>query len=69
MFELNRWVERKGKRVEFGNVVGPHVGETYKYEFPTEEMARKFEKAVTPENGIVPAVDRDRWGRYKVISL
>lgn len=44
MTQMKRWVQRTGKVVEFGNVVGAYTGKTYKYEFPTESLAKKFAK-------------------------
>jgi hypothetical protein len=39
---MSRWVERKGKRVEFGNVVAGFCGKPYIYEFPDVKMAKRF---------------------------
>lgn len=44
---MSRWVERKGFKVTFGNVIMGHIGRPYVYEFPDEAMAKKFKKFIS----------------------
>jgi len=44
MLKMTRWVERKGSKVTFGNVVGPHTGSPYVYQLECEETAILFEQ-------------------------
>ena len=65
---MTRWVRRDGRRVEFGNVVGPFIGTAYSYAFPDEALAAEFEACVATldERGNPAPVDPARWGRYRV---
>ena len=38
-FKLRRWAGRKGKTVEWGNVIGPYVGQSFRETFSTEAEA------------------------------
>jgi hypothetical protein len=68
MLKMVRWVERKGKRVEFGNIVGPYCGKPYVYQFPNEKLAKEFETFVKKEEGpgMPIGVPPEIWGQYKV---
>ena len=69
-FKMSRWVERNGLRVEFSNVVGAHVGSTYYYQFPTEQLAKEFEvlAKTSDKNGGVSAINPEIWGKFRVSS-
>ncbi len=41
---MSRWVELKGNRVEFGNIVGGFCGRPYVYECASAEDAFAFSK-------------------------
>jgi len=62
---MSRWVERKGRRVEFGNVVAGFCGTPYVYEFPDEAKARRFAAFVKgkDEKGNPVAVPEGHWAR------
>lgn len=64
---VTRWVERKGRIVRFGNIVGAFVGRAYVYEFPDVALARTFErvaKRVGPDGTPVP-IPPETWGLYR----
>ena len=65
---MTRWVQRKGLRVEFGNMAGAFVGTAYVYAFPDEALAAAFEAemATLDERGNPAPADPARWGRYRV---
>ena len=43
-FKLTRWAERKGTVVEYGNIVGPYLGQQFREEFATEADAIERER-------------------------
>ena len=43
MLKFSRWVERKGKTVTFGNLVGSYLGKPYIYSLPTIALAETLE--------------------------
>lgn len=54
---MERWVERRGKHVEFGNLIGPYVGKSYKYRCKTLEGAKALELDLNqrdPDNENMP---------------
>ena len=38
-FKLNRWAKRTGTTVEWGNLIGPFVGQSFRETFSTEDEA------------------------------
>lgn len=65
-----RWVQRKGKTVQFGNVVGPHIGHTNIYELPDEGVAKKFEAHVRSIDGDGrPAMVNKEWQAFYKKSI
>ena len=66
-FKLNRWAERKGKIVRWGNVIGPWRGQEFEEEFETEEEAIERErqaKACEPIGNPKPkAIRREERGK------
>ena len=67
MDKMVRWVERKGKRVEFGNIVGPFVGKPYKYQLPTMKLAKELEElAKKVINGSPNPISPEIWKRYEI---
>lgn len=64
---MSRWVDRRGKVVTFGNVVGGHVGSTYTYKFPTTAKAKEFQAVAKEGTDTMPsAIDPDVWGKFRV---
>ena len=43
-FTLKRWADRKGNIVEWGNIVGPYLGQSFREEFSNEEEAKERER-------------------------
>ncbi len=58
MFDcMERWVERQGHHVEFGNILGTFVGQSYKFRCATIEGAVALEaylKQRDPANDKMP---------------
>lgn len=69
--KMSRWVERRGKHVEFGNVVGPFCGKPYKYRCATFEGAQQFANYVAgmDSTGMPVSVGEDIAARYGAVSL
>ena len=42
--KLSRWAERKGNTVEWGNIIGGYIGQTFRETFNTEAEAIEREK-------------------------
>ncbi len=70
---MERWVQRDGRMVSFGNMVGPFVGKPYTYECKTEEQAIRFEEYVKrrdPDNEKIPiAVGKEAASRFGAVEL
>jgi hypothetical protein len=66
--KMVRAVERKGTVVEFTNIIGAFVGRTYRYKFPNEQGAKKFEQLAkdTDAHGVPSSIDSVKWGRYRI---
>jgi len=64
--KMSRWVQRTGRRVEFGNVVMGHCGSPYAYEFPDEATAKKFASFAkkTDKSGMPVAIPEGQWEKY-----
>ena len=39
---MERWIEREGRDVRFGNIAGAFVGTTYHYRCATRKLAKEF---------------------------
>lgn len=62
-----RAVARKGKAVTFTNAVGPFVGRSYEYRFPTTNIARAFESLVRSADKLgCPVAIAEEWRKYEV---
>ena len=66
--QLTRWAERDGATVRWGNVIGGHIGQTFRETFTTEADAQERERQATAGEAIGPdrqpvALDRaeGRW--------
>lgn len=67
MFDaMTRWVRRRGRVVELGNIVGGLVGRGYVYKFPSEALAKKFEKLVSGTTDGHPTAVPEEWRKYRV---
>ncbi|MCE5317413.1 MAG: hypothetical protein LLG04_08670 [Parachlamydia sp.] len=65
MMPMSRWVERSGCKVTFGNVIMGFIGKPYIYEFPDEEMAKKFQKFISKKDkaGNPRGVPEKHWAK------
>jgi len=62
---MSRWVERRGCRVEFGNIAFGFPGKPYVYEFKNEDQAKRFSAEVkrNDQSGMPVAVPQDHWSQ------
>lgn len=65
MIEMTRWVKREGRVVEFGNIVGSFVGKAYVYKFPSEALAKKFERFMNSTTNGHPSPVPEEWQKYQ----
>ncbi len=70
---MSRWVELKGNRVEFGNMVGGFCGRPYVYECASVEDAFAFSKFLEhrdPDDSNLPvAVTQSELVRFNAASV
>ncbi len=56
LFQFNRWAERKGRTVKWGNLVGPYRGQEFRETFKTEAQAKERERQAIAKE----AISKDR---------
>jgi hypothetical protein len=73
MLRMERWVQRTGTLITFGNLVGGFSGDTYSYKFKSVAKAKKAEeylKARDPEEPNLPTAfgpeEQKRFGATKI---
>ena len=68
MFQMRRYVYRKGIEVQFQNAAGGCIGDKYVYRFPNEAVAKRFERLAkrAGKDGMPSAIEPVQWTRYRV---
>ncbi len=52
LFQFNRWAERSGCTVTWGNLVGPYQGQEFRETFKTEAQAKERERQAIAKEAI-----------------
>jgi hypothetical protein len=63
---MTRAVVRTGKTVEFRNGIGGHVGQPYRYTFPSVKLAKEFEAFAEKKDATgAPVAISPEWWPYE----